>query len=77
MLAFAKYRVAGALASRALGADSVLTGIAALLALIGLAGVGLSEAIGVTWADALGGLVAAAVLAREGWGASVREGPDR
>jgi divalent metal cation (Fe/Co/Zn/Cd) transporter len=65
-LALAKYRTAARLPSRALRADSVLTGIAALLALISLLGLGLSEAFGVTWADAVGALIVAAIVAREG-----------
>ena len=65
-LAFAKYRAAARLPSRALRADSVLTGIAALLALISLIGLGLSEAFGVAWADAVGALIVAIIVAREG-----------
>jgi divalent metal cation (Fe/Co/Zn/Cd) transporter len=67
-LALAKYRVARKLESGALRADSLLTGIAALLALISLVGLGLSEALGLTWADALGALLVAVILMREGWG---------
>ncbi len=67
-LALAKYRVANILASGALRADSILTGIAALLALISLIGLGLSEAFGLTWADAVGALVVSVILVREGWG---------
>lgn len=67
-LALAKHRVARALESRALRADSLLTGIAALLALISLVGLGLSEAFGLTWADAVGALVVTVILIREGWG---------
>ena len=65
-LSVAKRRVAVALGSGALRADSLLTGIAALLALISLLGFVLTEALGIAGADALGGLVVAAVLAREG-----------
>lgn len=65
-LSLAKRRVAAALESRALRADSILTGIAALLALISLAGFVLTEALGIAGADAVGGLIVAAVLAREG-----------
>lgn len=67
-LAVAKYRVARALESRALRADSLLTGFAALLALISLVGLGLTEAFGLTWADAVGALAVTVILAREGWG---------
>ena len=67
-LAYAKYRTAAALVSRALRADSILTGIAALLAAISLISLGLSEAFGLGWADAVGALVVAVVLVREGLG---------
>jgi divalent metal cation (Fe/Co/Zn/Cd) transporter len=66
-LAVAKYRTAKQLESRALRADAVLTGVAALLAGIGLAALVLSEVLGLTWADAVGALLVAAILAREGW----------
>lgn len=66
-LALAKYRVARAMASGALRADSVLTGIAALLALVSLVGLGLAEGFGLTWADAVGAIVVTAILVREGW----------
>lgn len=65
-LSIAKRRVAAALDSGALRADSILTGIAALLALISLLALALSEMLGVAGADAIGGLIVAAVLAREG-----------
>jgi divalent metal cation (Fe/Co/Zn/Cd) transporter len=65
-LAIAKYRTATALESRALRADSILTGIAALLAAISLVSLGLSSAFGLTWADAIGALIVALVLVREG-----------
>lgn len=64
-LALAKRRVAAALESGALRADSILTGIAALLALISLLGFVLT-AVGIGGADAVGGLVVAVVIAREG-----------
>jgi divalent metal cation (Fe/Co/Zn/Cd) transporter len=67
-LALAKHRVAARLGSRALRADSFLTGIAAVLALVSLVGLGLSEAFGIRWADAIGALIAAVALAREGIG---------
>jgi len=68
-LARAKYQTARALASGALHADSILTGIAALLALVSLVSLGLTLALELWWSDAVGALVVAAVLAREGWGA--------
>lgn len=66
-LAIAKYRTARALGSGALRADSILTGLAACLALVSLVSLGIAEAAGVTWADAVGGFVIAGVLVREGW----------
>jgi len=68
LLAVAKYRTAQALASRSLRADSILTGIAALLALVAVIGAVLTETLGITLADAVGGLIAAVVLLREGRG---------
>lgn len=70
-LAVAKYRTAQRLKSGALRADSILTAIAVLLAAIGLVSLGLSEGLGLTWADSAGALVVAAVVLREGLG-SVR-----
>jgi divalent metal cation (Fe/Co/Zn/Cd) transporter len=66
-LAFAKNRTARDLGSGSLRADSVLTAIAALLALIGLVSVVLDQVAGVAWADAVGALVIAVIVAREGW----------
>ena len=66
-LAIAKYRVARSLGSGALRADSVLTAIAAVLALIGLVSLALEELVHVTWGDAAGALVIAVIIAREGW----------
>ena len=66
-LAFAKHRAARALGSGALRADSLLTAIAAILALIGLVALALSELFHVRWGDAAGALVVAVVIAREGW----------
>jgi divalent metal cation (Fe/Co/Zn/Cd) transporter len=68
-IALAKHRLARTLASGALRADSILTGVAAFLASIGVVALGMSQAFGVTWADAVGGLVGAAILIREGAGA--------
>ena len=74
LLALAKYRVARALESRALRADSVLTAVAAILALLSVVGFLLTEAFGVGWADAVGALIVAAVLVREGTAAFRRRG---
>ncbi|MDQ2965227.1 MAG: cation transporter [Chloroflexota bacterium] len=69
-LALAKYRVASRLGSRALRADSVLTAVAGLLALISLASLALADAFGFWWADATAALIVAAIVIREGWAAS-------
>jgi divalent metal cation (Fe/Co/Zn/Cd) transporter len=68
LVAVAKYRTAQALTSRSLRADSILTAIAALLALVAVIGAVLTETLGFTLADAVGGLIAAVVLLREGRG---------
>ena len=66
-LAVAKNRVARRLESGALRADSILTGVAAVLAAISLASLGASEALGLWWADAIAALVVGAIVLREGW----------
>jgi divalent metal cation (Fe/Co/Zn/Cd) transporter len=66
-LAVAKNRVARRLESGALRADSILTGVAALLAGISLASLAASEAFGLWWADAIAALVVGAIVLREGW----------
>jgi divalent metal cation (Fe/Co/Zn/Cd) transporter len=68
-LALAKYRVASSLQSGALRADSVLTAVAGLLAIIGLASLAASEAFGIWWADAVAALIVGAIVLREGWSA--------
>ena len=65
-LALAKNRTAAALQSGALRADSLLTGLAAILALIGLLSLGLTTVFGLASADAVGALIVAAIMAREG-----------
>jgi divalent metal cation (Fe/Co/Zn/Cd) transporter len=65
-LAIAKRRVATVLDSGALRGDSSLTGLAAILAAVSLLGFGLTELAGIAGADAVGGLIVAAVMAREG-----------
>lgn len=70
-LAVAKHRTAARLASGALRADSLLTGVAATLAAMSLVSLVLVDVAGIGWADAVGGLVAAGILGREGLG-SVR-----
>ena len=66
-LAAAKYRVARRLESGALRADSILTAVAALLAVISLASLAASQAFGLWWADAVAALVVGAIILREGW----------
>jgi divalent metal cation (Fe/Co/Zn/Cd) transporter len=73
-LALAKYRTARALDSGALRADSILTGVAATLALISLIGLAATQLLGLLWADAVGALIVTVVLIREGW-FSVRKAP--
>jgi divalent metal cation (Fe/Co/Zn/Cd) transporter len=68
-LAWAKYRTARALGSGALRADSVLTAVAAMLAVVSLLSLALTVTLELWWADAAGALLVAVVLAREGWGA--------
>jgi divalent metal cation (Fe/Co/Zn/Cd) transporter len=73
-LALAKNRTATALASGALRADSLLTALAALLALIGLLSLGLTYLFGLASADAIGALIVAAIMAAK---ASVHSDPAR
>jgi divalent metal cation (Fe/Co/Zn/Cd) transporter len=72
-LAIAKRRVASRLGSGALRADSLLTAAAGVLAAVGLTSLLLASLAHVWWADAIGALVIAALLAREGV-ASARPG---
>jgi divalent metal cation (Fe/Co/Zn/Cd) transporter len=65
-IALFKYRIAGQLRSGALRADSLLTGVAAVLASISLLGLGATTGLGWWWADALAALMVAAVILREG-----------
>ena len=66
LLALAKRSVARRLSSGALRADAVLTGMAGLLAAIGLLSAYMAGSLGLWWADAVGALSVAAVVAREG-----------
>jgi divalent metal cation (Fe/Co/Zn/Cd) transporter len=66
-IALAKLRVARGLRSGALRADSILTGVAALLAGISLISLMLDQTLGVWWADAAAALLVAAIVIREGW----------
>ncbi len=64
-LARAKYRVADVLQSRALRADSLLTGFGAALAGVSCIALVLERAAGWWWSDAAGALVIAALLLGE------------
>jgi divalent metal cation (Fe/Co/Zn/Cd) transporter len=66
-LAVAKYRVAARLGSGALRGDSILTAVAALLAIISLGSVAAAQAFGLWWADAIAALIVAVIVVREGW----------
>jgi divalent metal cation (Fe/Co/Zn/Cd) transporter len=66
-LARAKARVADQLGSPALRSDSVLTGVAALLAAVALIGILLDRALGLGRADPVAAVAIAVVLLREAW----------
>jgi len=66
-LAIAKYRVASRLGSGALRADSILTAVAALLAVISLASLVAAQSLGLWWADAIAALIVGVIVLREGW----------
>jgi divalent metal cation (Fe/Co/Zn/Cd) transporter len=66
-LAIAKRRVADRLSSNALRKDALLTGAAAVLALVALLAGEAATSFGLWWADAVGSIVIALVLGREGW----------
>src|SRR2546423_1647874 len=71
-LGLAKRRVAQRLDSGALRSDSILTLVAASLAVVGLLSAALTATLGLWWADAAGGLLVAIVLVREGAGALLK-----
>jgi divalent metal cation (Fe/Co/Zn/Cd) transporter len=66
ILARAKRRVAAALDSRALHADSIQTDICMILSAILLLGLGLNAALGWWWADPVAGVAMVPLIAREG-----------
>jgi len=66
MLARGKRRVAAAIESRALHADSRQTDLCVWLSAIVLAGLGLNAALGWWWADPVASLVMVPIIAREG-----------
>ena len=65
-LSYAKRRTAIDLGSDALKADAFLTAAAAVLAGIGLLGFVGATSFGLTWADPIGALLIATIMAREG-----------
>jgi divalent metal cation (Fe/Co/Zn/Cd) transporter len=65
-IALRKRQIARRLASGAVRADSVLTGVAAALAGTSLLGLTAATSLGWWWADALAALIVAAVMMREG-----------
>jgi divalent metal cation (Fe/Co/Zn/Cd) transporter len=70
-IALAKHRVAQQLGSGALRADSVLTGVAALLAAISLGSLLLNQLFSAGWADSVAALIVATIVVREGWSSVV------
>jgi divalent metal cation (Fe/Co/Zn/Cd) transporter len=66
ILARAKRRVAAAIDSRALHADSIQTDICMVLSAILLLGLGLNAALGWWWADPVAGVAMVPLIAREG-----------
>jgi divalent metal cation (Fe/Co/Zn/Cd) transporter len=66
-LAIAKYRVAARLGSGALRADSILTAVAAALAVISLASLLGAQALGLWWVDAIAALIVGVIVFHEGW----------
>ncbi len=66
LLARAKRRVAAAIASRALHADSRQTDLCAYLSAILLAGLALNALLGWWWADPVAGLLMVPIIANEG-----------
>jgi len=66
-LAVAKYHLSQRLQSPALRADSLLSASGIGLAAVALVSLALQRAFGWWWADSLGALLIAAVLAWQGW----------
>lgn len=66
LLARAKRRVAGALASGALAAEARQTSLCAYLSAIALAGVALNALVGWWWADPVAALAMVPIIVREG-----------
>jgi divalent metal cation (Fe/Co/Zn/Cd) transporter len=70
VLASLKYRLSAHLGSRALRADSLLTWSGVALAALALTALVLQRALGWWWADPLGALLIATLLAWQGWHAA-------
>ena len=66
-LAAGKYVVAARLKSGALRADSILTAVAASLAVISLVSLVAAQLFEFWWADAIAALVVSVIIVREGW----------
>jgi divalent metal cation (Fe/Co/Zn/Cd) transporter len=66
-LAYAKRRLGGRMASRALQGDGTLSAIGAATSLLALAALALYDTLGWWWADRIAALVVAAVAAAEAW----------
>ena len=66
-LAYAKRRLGGRMASRALQGDGTLSAIGAATSLLALAALALYDTLGWWWADRIAALVVAAVAAVEAW----------
>jgi len=77
VLARAKLRLSSSLESRALRGDGILSLAGAVLAGITLASLGLNDALGWWWSDAVAALLIAAFMLREGWATTRGSRPHR
>jgi divalent metal cation (Fe/Co/Zn/Cd) transporter len=66
-LAYAKRRLGGQMASRALQGDGTLSGIGAATSLLALTALGLYRTLGWWWADPAAAVTVAAIAAAEAW----------
>jgi divalent metal cation (Fe/Co/Zn/Cd) transporter len=73
-LAYAKRRLGGQMASRALQGDGALSGIGAATSLLALISLALYHALGWWWADRIAALAVAVVAAAEAWHTTPRQG---
>jgi len=74
-LAYAKRRLGGQMASRALQGDGTLSGIGAATSLLALAALVLYRTLGWWWADRIAALVVAAIAAIEAWHTAPHQQP--